>query len=166
MTKKMKKSDIEMKARISIMAKLYTIGFTKKSAKTFFGLLEKNNVDAIIDIRLNNTSQLSGFAKYPDIEFFLKKINNIEYFHDLKFSPTDNILKNYKNKLYTWKDYVECFDSLMDEREIEKYIIERYSDCLEKKYCLLCSEDTSEKCHRSLIAMKFNKIFGIELVHL
>jgi len=148
------------------MAKLYTIGFTKKSAQKFFELLEKSGVNTIIDIRLNNTSQLSGFAKYPDIKYFLKKLQNIDYIHDLNFSPTEDILKNYKNKLYTWNDYVKYFDKLMNEREIEKYIVEKYSDCLGKNYCLLCSEDSSENCHRSLISKKFNKIFGIEIEHL
>lgn len=148
------------------MAKLYTIGFTKKSAQKFFELLKKNEINTIIDIRLNNTSQLSGFAKYPDIKFFLKNLNNIEYIHDLKFSPTESLLKNYKNNSFTWNDYIENFENIMNEREIEKHIVVEYKDCLEKIYCLLCSEDISEKCHRSLVAMRFNKIFGIEIVNL
>lgn len=148
------------------MAKLYTIGFTKKSAQKFFELLDINSVDTIIDIRLNNSSQLAGFAKYPDIKYFLNKLSGIDYLHDLKFSPTDDILKNYKKKLYTWRDYVEHFENLMIEREIDKHIINNYSDCLEKNYCLLCSEDTYENCHRSLVSSKFNKIFGVELKHL
>lgn len=148
------------------MAKLYTIGFTKKSAQRFFELLEMNNVNTIIDIRLNNTSQLSGFAKYPDIKFFLKRISNIDYLHDLNFSPTEDILKNYKKKIYTWQDYVKHFENLMIEREIEKHIINSYSDCFEKNYCLLCSEDTHENCHRSLVATRFIRLFGVELKHL
>ena len=148
------------------MAKLFTIGFTKKSAQKFFELLENNNMNAIIDIRLNNTSQLAGFAKYPDIVFFLKRLSNIDYLHDFKFSPTEEILKNYKKKVYTWNDYVEYFDDLMIEREIDKHIIDNYSDCLKKNYCLLCSEDTPENCHRNLVSAKFNKIFDIELKHL
>ena len=148
------------------MARLYTIGFTKKSAQKFFELLENNKVNTIIDIRLNNTSQLSGFAKYPDITFFLKRLSNIDYLHDFKFSPTEDILKNYKKKVYTWKDYVEHFDDLMIEREIEKHIISNYSDCLEKNYCLVCSEDTPENRHRRLVSAIFNEIFDIELKHL
>ena len=148
------------------MAKLYTIGFTKKSAQKFFELLENNNVNTIIDIRLNNTSQLSGFAKYPDIAFFLKRLSNIIYLHDFKFSPTEDILKNYKKKVYTWNDYVEHFDYLMIEREIDKHIINNYSDCLEKNYCLLCSEDIPENCHRSIVSAKFNEILGIDIKHL
>ena len=148
------------------MAKLYTIGFTKKSAQKFFELLENNDVNTIIDIRLNNTSQLSGFAKYPDIKFFLKRLSNIDYLHDFKFSPTEDILKNYKNKIYTWQDYVDHFDNLMIDREIDSHLINNYSDCLEKNYCLLCSEDTPGNCHRSLVSAKFNKIFSIELKHL
>jgi uncharacterized protein (DUF488 family) len=148
------------------MAKLYTIGFTKKSAQKFFELLENNNVNIIIDIRLNNTSQLSGFAKYPDIAFFLKRLSNIDYLHDFKFSPTEEILKGYKNKLLTWQDYVESFEKLMVKREIDKHIVNKYSDCLEKNYCLLCSEDTHENCHRNLVSAIFNEIFDIDLKHL
>lgn len=148
------------------MTKLYTIGFTKKNAEKFFELLKKNGVNKIIDIRLNNTSQLSGFAKYPDIKYFLKTLIDVDYVHDLKFAPTEALLKNYKNKLCTWDEYVMCFDNIMKEREIEEYIVKNYSDCIEKNYCLLCSEETSENCHRSLIAKNFNKIFGIEIENL
>ena len=92
------------------MKKIYTIGFTKKSAENFFEILEKNNISKIVDIRLNNTSQLAGFTKYPDIEFFLKKISHIEYVHDSLFSPLNETLKKYKSKNITWNDYVLEFE--------------------------------------------------------
>ena len=78
------------------MKTLYTIGFTKKTAEEFFYLLEKNRVATVIDVRLNNTSQLAAFSKFPDIKFFLRKIINTDYIHDLNFAPSENILNRYK----------------------------------------------------------------------
>jgi len=57
--------------------KIFTIGFTKKSAEEFFTLLKDAGVRRVIDIRLNNTSQLAGFAKARDLEYFLKAILGI-----------------------------------------------------------------------------------------
>ncbi|MEG0566355.1 MAG: DUF488 family protein, partial [Hungatella sp.] len=69
------------------MDKIYTIGFTKKSAEKFFDLLIRNNISIVLDIRLNNTSQLAGFSKFPDIKFFLEKIGGIDYLSDIRFAP-------------------------------------------------------------------------------
>lgn len=80
------------------MEQIYTIGFTKKHAEIFFGLLQKNKIEVLIDVRLNNTSQLAGFSKYPDIQFFLKEICDIQYISDTAFAPEDWILKDYKSK--------------------------------------------------------------------
>ena len=42
---------------------IYTIGFTQKSAEQFFEAIKKNNIELLIDVRLNNKSQLAGFSK-------------------------------------------------------------------------------------------------------
>ena len=99
---------------------LFTIGFTKKSAREFFELLSKANIKQIIDTRLNNKSQLAGFAKRSDLEYFLKKIGNIDYIHILDFAPTKEILDEYKKKKSSWEDYEKKFIQLMNERQIEK----------------------------------------------
>ena len=78
--------------------KLYTIGFTKKTAEEFFTLLKSNNVKTLVDIRLSNTSQLSGFSKYPDIKFFLKRLCDIDYIHDRNLAPTQEVLSDYKKR--------------------------------------------------------------------
>jgi uncharacterized protein (DUF488 family) len=141
------------------MGELYTIGFTQKTAKKFFSLLKNNKIDAVIDIRLNNTSQLAGFSKYPDIEYFLNDMLNIKYIHDPEFSPTENILKEFKEKKISWNEYTKRFNELMAQRNIRQYIQEKYIDCQSIKYCLLCSENEPEQCHRSLVSAYFCEIF-------
>lgn len=147
------------------MEKIFTIGFTKKSAKEFFTLLEKNNVACVVDVRLNNTSQLAAFSKFPNIKFFLNRISRINYIHDTKFAPTKNILHDYKKKLITWQEYEIQFEEIMAARNIEDYILKNYSDA--ENFCLMCSEPTAENCHRRLVAEKFAKIFkGVSVINL
>lgn len=149
------------------MDNLYTIGFTKKSAEVFFGLLCENQVGVLIDVRLNNTSQLAGFSKYPDIKFFLDKICGIEYISDTKFAPEEWILKDYKAKKITWEKYVTYFDEIMEQRNIMEYIKMKYSVLAEKKrICLLCSEEKAVNCHRRLIAQRFKDIYNAKIINL
>ena len=142
---------------------LFTIGFTKKSAREFFELLSKANIKQIIDTRLNNTSQLAGFAKRSDLEYFLKKIGNIDYIHILDFAPTKEILDEYKKKKSSWEDYEKKFIQLMKERQIEKKIAPDRLD----RGCLLCSEAKPHNCHRRLVAEYLNQKLGnINISHL
>lgn len=140
------------------MTNVYTIGFTQKKAVNFFETIQKNNVELVIDIRLNNTSQLAGFAKYPDIEFFLNKINGVRYIHDKKFAPDEATLKRYKKGLIKWDEYIVEFEQTMYQREILEHIKAQYY--MENSICLLCSEASHDKCHRSLVAEKFKKVFN------
>lgn len=147
------------------MKTIYTAGFTKKTAEEFFNLLDENKISAVIDVRLNNKSQLAGFSKFPDIKFFLNKIINAEYIHDVNFAPSENILNNYKKKIINWSEYENKFAELMKVRKIEEYIPEKYFDA--DKICLLCSEPTAENCHRRLVAEKFAEVFGeVKIIHL
>lgn len=139
---------------------LYTVGFTKKNAKEFFELLNSHNVDTVIDIRLNNTSQLAGFSKYPDIEFFLDNLCNIKYIHDTNFSPENETLETYKKGKIDWEEYVSQFTKTMEDRKICDYIKEKYSFIRSKTVCLLCSEVKADKCHRRLVAQYFLEIFN------
>ena len=142
---------------------LFTIGFTKKSAREFFELLSKANIKQIIDTRLNNKSQLAGFAKRSDLEYFLKKIGNIDYIHILDFAPTKEILDEYKKKKSSWEDYEKKFIQLMNERQIEKKIALDQLD----RGCLLCSEAKPHNCHRRLVAEYLNQKLGnINISHL
>ena len=148
------------------MNNIYTIGFTKKSAETFFELLINNRIEVLLDVRLNNTSQLAGFSKYPDIEYFLKNICNIKYISDTTFAPEEWILKDYKNKKMSWEEYVENFGELMEKRNIQEHILENYKELANKRICLLCSEEKSDFCHRSLVAEYFKSVFGLQIINL
>lgn len=145
---------------------VYTIGFTRKTAEQFFTSLSDNRIDVLIDIRLNNTSQLAGFTKYPDIAFFLSRICNIKYIHDEKLAPTNEILKAYKNKNIDWAKYVEQFEALMIYRNIKAHIEQRYKSLFNMNICLLCSEDKPNQCHRSLVAPYFAELTNATVINL
>ncbi|ECG2777467.1 TPA: DUF488 family protein, partial [Escherichia coli] len=120
----------------------------KKTAEHFFNALKKNGVMRIIDTRLNNYSQLSGFAKAKDLEFFLKKICDIDYVYRSELAPTKKILDNYKDKKITWEQYSIEYLNLMEQR----LIASKLSSIDVDKGCLLCSEDKPHHCHRRLLA--------------
>ncbi|GAA0084823.1 hypothetical protein UT300007_12620 [Clostridium sp. CTA-7] len=150
------------------MITIYTIGFTKKSAERFFELLEENNVETVFDVRLNNSTQLAGFSKGKDMEFFLRRILSINYIHNIEFSPTKEILDDYKKKKISWENYEEKFGKLLKARKLESYIKNNLKDKLDK-ICFLCSEDTAEHCHRRLVAEYIKDILkdeDIEIVHI
>jgi len=128
--------------------KIHTIGFTKKTAEHFFNALKKNGVIRIIDTRLNNYSQLSGFAKAKDLEFFLKKICDIDYIYRSELAPTKKILDDYKDKKITWEQYAFEYLNLMEQRLISS----KLSSIDVDNGCLLCSEDKPHHCHRRLLA--------------
>ena len=126
---------------------IYTIGFAQKSAKEFFTLLTKNKVRKLVDIRLNNKSQLAGFANAKHLPYFLK-LHNIEYEYKVELAPSKELLKGYKDKLVSWEEYVKIYNQLLVNRDILKNIsVETLDDIV-----LLCSEPTAEQCHRRLMA--------------
>jgi uncharacterized protein (DUF488 family) len=128
--------------------KIFTIGFTKKSAETFFTRLKEAGVKRLIDVRLNNVSQLAGFTKKDDLRYFTKAICNIDYFHLTELAPTAEILDPYKKaKNGDWKTYERQFLGLMQARHIETASREILDGG-----CLLCSEERPHHCHRRLVA--------------
>ncbi|MBI5916467.1 MAG: DUF488 domain-containing protein [Bacteroidetes bacterium] len=145
------------------MIKLFTIGFTGKNASQFFGLLRNNGVEAVIDTRISNASQLAGFAKGGDLPFFLHEIGGMGYEHNLDFAPTRELLDRYRNKKMTWEEYGTAYLNLIDMRKIgDKVNPEKLHG-----HCLLCSEHGPEKCHRRLLAEYFQHRFqDVEIVHL
>ena len=148
--------------------KIYTIGFTQKSAEEFFGLLKKNDVKTLLDIRLNNSSQLAGFAKSRDLRYFLSEIIGVNYEEDIEFAPTKEILDDYKKKNINWKEYEDKYKRLLANRDIRGRILEKYSNNF-NNVCLLCSEAEATKCHRRLAAEFIKESIGdenIEIIHL
>lgn len=145
------------------MIKLFTIGFTGKSAEKFFNLLRNNSIKKIVDTRINNVSQLSGFAKAPDLEFFADEIGKMSYDHNIDFAPTKELLSNYRNKKINWLEYEIEYLNLLDIRKVAQ---KTNIDLLHEN-CLLCSEHTPEKCHRRLLAEYLQKVRNdIEIIHL
>jgi len=127
---------------------LCTIGFTKKTPEEFFRLLQEAGVQKVIDIRENRIGQLSGFAKYPDLAFFLKRVAGIEYHAEPLLAPSLEIRRAYTHSR-DWKQYEDSFLQLMRERGVpEKIDPERF----EGRVALLCSEPTPDRCHRRLVA--------------
>lgn len=125
--------------------------------------MKENKITTVIDIRLNNTSQLAGYAKKEDLIYFLKEIGNINYLHKPELAPSEEILKNYKNKKIGWQEYENKYIQLLEERKIlEKIDINEFDNA-----CLLCSESTHDKCHRRLLADFLSSNFNnIVVVHL
>lgn len=143
--------------------KLFTIGFTKKPARRFFETLRDSGAKRVVDVRLNNVSQLAGFAKRDDLEYFLKEVCEIGYVHLPELAPTQEMLDDYKRRKGDWRDYERIFLELMRERRIEQCI----SREIIAEGCLLCSEDKPHHCHRRLVAEYLKEHWGgIEIVHL
>ena len=143
---------------------IYTIGFTKKSAAEFFGLLRRAGVRRLVDVRLNNTSQLAGFAKCRDLEFFVKELCGAEYCHEPLLCPSQEILDAFKKKRITWQEYERDFRALMEGRRVEETVDRRLFDV---PAALLCSEPKAERCHRRLAAEYLAEKWGdVKVVHL
>ncbi|MGD0464114.1 MAG: DUF488 domain-containing protein [Tepidisphaeraceae bacterium] len=128
--------------------KIFTIGFTKKSAERFFTTLQQAGVKRVVDVRLNNISQLAGFTKMDDLRYFLKAIGGMEYVHLPELAPTQEMLDAYKKRKGDWSAYEKQFLELMATRHIEDGVPR---DTVNEG-CLLCSEDKPDHCHRRLVA--------------
>jgi len=143
--------------------KLYTIGFTKTTAESFFSRLSKAGVKKVVDVRLNNVSQLAGFAKRNDLQYFLKAICEIDYEHRPELAPTQDILDAYKKHRGDWAIYEQQFLELMIRRKIEDTIPRSAID----EACLLCSENQPHHCHRRVVAEYLKERWGdLDIVHL
>ena len=142
---------------------LFTIGFTKKSAECFFSLLKDAGVQKLIDVRLNNVSQLAGFAKKVDLAYFTKSLCGIDYTHLPFLAPTKPMLDAYKRQKGAWSLYERQFIELITERKIE-HMLER--DAMVGA-CLLCSEVRPHLCHRRLVAEYLQQRWGdLQIKHI
>lgn len=145
--------------------KIYTIGYTKKSAEEFFGALEQHGIERLVDIRLKNTSQLAGFTKKQDLEYLLDRILGAEYCHLDFLAPTPELMEAYRESGEDWDLYEDEFSRLLVERNVLNRLNPQFF--AEKRSCLLCSEPDAEHCHRRLVAEHLQESWPeVEIVHL
>ncbi|MYB76517.1 MAG: DUF488 domain-containing protein [Chloroflexi bacterium] len=155
--------------------KIYTIGFTKKSACEFFELLRESGAKRLVDVRLNNASQLARFAHGDDLPYLLQQICRMKYIHTPDLAPTKALLDGYRNGDFDWAVYERDFLTLLDERRIfaeglkptkGRRIVKRLRATIANS-CLLCSEHEPDHCHRRLVAEYFRRHWGnVEIEHL
>jgi uncharacterized protein (DUF488 family) len=144
--------------------KVYSIGFTKKTAAEFFTALRQAGIRRLLDVRLHNSSQLAGFSKRDDLLFFLKELCDAEYLHEPLLTPTPDLLEGYRKKRISWQEYEPRFLSLLADRAVEKKIDRQLFDM---PTVLLCSEVTATRCHRRLILEYLQDRWGgLDIVHL
>lgn len=142
--------------------RLYTIGFTKHTSEEFFEKLKSVGVKRVIDIRLNKTSQLAAFAKGSDLPYLLKSTGGIEYLSHSELAPTKELLKSYRSKEITWEEFEKSYKNQIKD---SKAILGLNKGDFENA-CLLCSENTAEKCHRRLLAEELAQLWAVEIIHL
>jgi uncharacterized protein (DUF488 family) len=143
---------------------VYTIGFTRKTAAQFFGALRQAGVRRLIDVRLNNVSQLAAFTKRDDLAFFVKEICGADYVHEPLLAPTQDLLDAYKKGKGSWDEYERRFLNLLTGRKIEERL---GRDLFAGPAVLLCSEQTAEHCHRRLVLEYLQGKWGdLRAVHL
>lgn len=136
--------------------KLFTIGFAETTAEEFFGMLRGAGVKRVVDVRLNNTSQLAGFSKKEDLKFFLREVGGIEYVHVPELAPTQEMFEAFKKHKGSWEVFEKEFKALVAKRAIEKVVSKKMVD----GGCLLCSEKKPHRCHRRLVAEYLEGVWG------
>ena len=136
---------------------IYSIGFTQKSAGQFFGAIKANRIERLLDVRLNNTSQLAAFAKRADLEYFLREICGCAYEHEPLLAPEQGMLDAFKKEKGDWDLYTERYLKLIRFRQVESRLAK---ESFQKRTVLLCSEATPEHCHRRLALEYLQKEWG------
>ncbi|MFU8795989.1 MAG: DUF488 family protein [Dehalococcoidia bacterium] len=142
--------------------KIYTIGFTRKSAREFFGIVRSNSIRQVVDVRIN-VSQLAGFAKRDDLKYFLTELCGTDYYHFEFLAPTKKMRDEYvlsKN----WDVYAREYTELLARRNV---LDELDRSFLDSETCFLCSEASPDKCHRSLLTQYLQEHWeDVEVTHL
>ena len=142
---------------------LFTIGHTKKSAEKFFGIIGDNKIEIVADVRLYNSTQLAGFSKSSDLQYFLKKICGCNYIALKQLAPNPSLFENYKNGKTSWNEYEKIYNKFLDTQAN----LDFFYAFKNKRICILCAESTPEHCHRRLIAEKISKTYDdVKIMHL
>jgi len=127
---------------------IFSIGFTQKSASEFFGILKANGIERLVDVRLNNTSQLAAFAKQGDLAYFLREICDADYDHEPLLAPTQEIIDLVRKQKPDWESFSKSYLALIRSRKVDGVLSKE--SFKKKRTVLLCSEATAEHCHRRL----------------
>jgi len=144
-------------------AMLYTIGFTRKGAERFFGLLADAGVRSLLDIRARPDSQLAGFARGPDLAWFLHRLCKIEYLAVPALAPGKQLLADYRTETVDWDGYARRYLAALDPARVEQALAGSRLD----RACLLCAEDSPAHCHRRLAAEWLQiRNPGLQIIHL
>ncbi len=147
------------------MSIVYTIGYQKKPLSIFIGQLREARVDAVIDIRLRNTSHLAGYTKKDTLSFLLEEGFGIAYEHHPELAPSDAVFDGYKQKRLAWPEFTSQVQALLQTRnalEVGQVLLARY-----RAPCLLCAEPTADCCHRSIVAAYWEQhIANLTVAHL
>jgi uncharacterized protein (DUF488 family) len=142
---------------------LFTIGFAGKSAEVFFTSLVKHGVKKVIDIRLNNVSQLAGFTRKNDLKYFLKVIAGIEYEYVPLLAATKELMDGFRGGKNSWEEFEAAYLDLLEERQVLAKLKPEDFD----KACLLCSEEKPDHCHRRLAAEWLQRKWeGVKIIHI
>jgi uncharacterized protein (DUF488 family) len=141
---------------------IYSIGFTKKSAGEFFGALKAAGIERLLDVRLNNTSQLAGFAKQSDLKYFLEELCGAAYEREPLLAPTQEMLDALKKQKGSWESYTGTYLALIQSRRVESAISE---ESFKRRTVLLCSEATAEHCHRRLALEYLQQHWNDVVIH-
>lgn len=145
------------------MPNLFTIGYTKKSAEKFFGIISENKIEIVADVRLYNSTQLAGFSKSADLKYLLEKICGCDYIALKQLAPNPSLFENYKNGKTSWNEYEKIYNKFLDTRAN----LDFFYAFKNKRICILCAESTPERCHRRLIAEKISKTYDdVNIKHL
>lgn len=141
-----------------------TVGFTRHTAEEFFGSLRSAGIERLVDVRLNNTSHLAGFAKRDDLAFFLRELCGAEYVHEPLLAPTPELLSGYRKGRISWDEYEHAYLDLLAQRRVEEVLPRSLFD---RRAVLLCSEHSPERCHRRLVVEYLDEHWGgVTAVHL
>lgn len=127
---------------------IYTIGTQGMHDDDFLNILNENEIDAVIDIRLHNEGRWYRFASGKHIKDISKAIG-IDYIHNTQLAPTKEMLIKWREE-HNWQDYEDKFINILKTREALSIW-----DKIAKNYprpCLLCAEKLAETCHRRLLA--------------
>jgi len=143
------------------VTRIFTIGYSGRNAREFFTILKQSGIRKVIDVRLYNTSQLAGFTKRQDIDYFLQTIVKAKYIHLPIIASTKQLLNDYKKGLIDWQQYETQFKGVITQRQIEKHLIPQDMDMS----CFLCSEAKADNCHRRLVAEYLAKVWQNVSIH-